>query len=120
MFPHNPNLKVPARKLRKNMTLSETLLWQYLRKSQMLGYRFRRQEPIGNYIVDFFCRKLNLAIEIDGSSHDGKYELDMKRQREIEGLGITVLRFGDKEVKRNINGVLRGIENWIISTHPVN
>ncbi len=87
----------------------------------MLGYRFRRQEVIGNYIVDFFCRKLKLAIEIDGSSHDEKYELDMKRQREIESYGITVLRFGDKEVKENIESVLRGIEVWIrSSTLPVN
>ena len=79
----------------------------------MLEYRFRRQEIIGNYITDFFCRKLKLAIEIDGSSHDEKYELDMKRQREIESYGITVLRFSDKEVKENIEGVLRGIEGWI-------
>ncbi len=87
----------------------------------MLGYRFRRQEVIGNYIVDFFCRKLRLAIEIDGSSHDEKYELDMKRQREIESYGITVLRFSDKEVKENIESVLRGIEVWIrSSTLPAN
>ncbi len=120
MFPQNRNLKVLARNLRKDMTLSETLLWQHLRKGQMLGYRFRRQEIIGNYIMDFFCRKLNLAIEIDGSSHDGKYELDMKRQEEIESLGITILRFGDKDVKKNIDGVLKGIEDWIRSTYPVN
>ena len=87
----------------------------------MLGYRFRRQEIIGNYIVDFFCRKLKLVIEIDGSSHDEKYELDMKRQREIESYGITVLRFSDKEVKENIESVLRGIEVWIkSSTLPAN
>ncbi len=87
----------------------------------MLGYRFRRQEVIGNYIVDFFCQKLKLVIEIDGSSHDEKYELDMKRQREIESYGITVLRFSDKEVKENIESVLRGIEVWIkSSTLPVN
>ena len=87
----------------------------------MLGYRFRRQEVIGNYIVDFFCQKLKLVIEIDGSSHDEKYELDMKRQREIESYGITVLRFSDKEVKENIESVLRGIEVWIkSSTLPAN
>ncbi|WP_036226210.1 endonuclease domain-containing protein [Mesoaciditoga lauensis] len=121
MVTKNKKLKVLARNLRKDMTLSETLLWQYLRKGQMLGYRFRRQEVIGNYIVDFFCRKLRLAIEIDGSSHDEKYELDMKRQREIESYGITVLRFSDKEVKENIESVLRGIEVWIrSSTLPAN
>jgi very-short-patch-repair endonuclease len=113
MIPRNKNLKAVARKLRKNMTLSETLLWQYLRKEQMIGYRFRRQEVIRNYIVDFFCRKLKLAIEIDGISHDEKYELDIKRQKEIEKLGITFLRFSDKEVKSDIEGVLKGIKEWI-------
>jgi Protein of unknown function (DUF559) len=65
-------LKELARKLRQNMTLGEVLLWQRLKRKQMRGYDFDRQRPIDRYIVDFYCKDLKLAIEIDGSSHDGE------------------------------------------------
>ncbi len=79
----------------------------------MHGYKFHRQKPIGNYIVDFFCSELMLAIEIDGNSHDEKYEKDVLRQKEIERFGVNFLRFSDHEVKTNMKGVLSGIKNWI-------
>ncbi|TVQ04040.1 MAG: endonuclease domain-containing protein [Balneolaceae bacterium] len=111
---YNPKLKERARELRNNSTLSEILLWNEIKQRKMLGYQFYRQRPIGNYIVDFFCFKLRLVIEIDGNSHDEcKFEYDMKRQNYLESLGFTVLRFDDLEVKKDIDNVLRVIESWI-------
>ncbi len=79
---YNPKLIPLARKLRNNSTLAEILLWEEIKNRKMLGYRFLRQKPIGNYIVDFFCNKLKLAIEIDGDTHrEENFENDMKRQK---------------------------------------
>ena len=113
IIPYNPKLVPLARKLRNNSTLSEVLLWLKLRNKQFMGYDFDRQKPIDNYIVDFFCKELILAIEIDGSSHDYKYEQDLSRQQSIETFGVTVIRFEDIRVKKDIEGVLRELE-WQI------
>jgi very-short-patch-repair endonuclease len=80
----------------------------------MLGYDFDRQKPINNYIVDFFCNELMLAIEIDGISHDYKVVEDEMRQSKLESLGIRFLRFNDSDVKENIEGVVTSIRNWIL------
>ena len=113
IFPYNSDLKELARQLRKNMTLSEVLLWNELKQKQMLGLDFDRQRPIGNYIVDFYCKELKLAIEIDGDTHIYRYDYDDERQRNLEKLGIRFLRFDDIEVKKNMSNVLRVIEDWI-------
>lgn len=110
---YNPRLKELARKLRNNSTKSEVLLWKYLKGKQMRSYDFHRQKSIGNYIADFFCHRLMLVIEIDGVTHDYKVTSDEKRQKFLESLGIMVLRFSDEDVKKNINGVLIEIEEWI-------
>jgi len=110
---YNPNLKELARQLRKNSTLSEVLLWQYLKGKQILGYDFDRQKPVDNYIVDFFCNELMLAIEIDGDTHNYKIERDIKRQKRLEASGIRFLRFTDKDVKEKIEGVVMMIGEWI-------
>ena len=99
--------------LRNNMTLVEILLWNQLKQKQMMGYDFHRQKPIEEYIVDFFCPKLSLAIEIDGESHDGKLETDSRRQQEIEKLGVHFLRFLDDEAKKNLDGVFLVIRERI-------
>lgn len=114
-MPYKPHLKGLARDLRNNSTLSEIILWKNIKGKQMLGYDFHRQKPLGNYIVDFFCNELMLAIEIDGSSHyvEGAYEKDVRRQKEIEGYGVRFLRFEDISVKKNIQMVLEVIVNWI-------
>ena len=75
---YNPKLKNLARTLRNNSTLSEVLLWNHLKGKQMKGYDFHRQKPLDNYIVDFFCPKLRLIIEIDGESHLFKGKDDQK------------------------------------------
>lgn len=113
IIPYNPKLKETARKLRNNSTLSEVLLWNRLKRKQMKDYQFFRQKPIDNYIVDFFCYELMLAIEIDGDSHVDKIEEDQLRQKRLESLGINFLRFTDFDVKKNMNGVLQYIEKWI-------
>lgn len=113
ILPYNPKLKELAKKLRKNSTLSEVLLWKYLSKKQMLGYDFHRQKPIDNYIVDFFSHDLMLAIEIDGATHYCDEEKDEKRQKRLESFGIRFLRFGDAQVKKNLEGVVDEIRFWI-------
>ena len=114
IIPYNPKLKPIARELRKNSTLSEVLLWKEI-KGKKLGYEFHRQVPIDQYIVDFFCHELMLAIEIDGSSHDSEevQVKDLDRQSEMEGFGVSFLRFDDLDVKRNLKEVVRSIEEWI-------
>lgn len=118
-LPYRSSLKAIARTLRKEMTLAEVLLWSELKRKQMLGYDFHRQKPIDQYVVDFFCPKLLLVIEIDGASHVGKQEEDSRRQKEIEQCGISSLRFSDKEVKQNLNGVLACIREWIAAREGV-
>jgi (E)-4-hydroxy-3-methylbut-2-enyl-diphosphate synthase len=118
IVPYNSNLKQLASQLRKNMTLSEVLLWNELKKKQVLGYDFDRQRPIQNYIVDFYCKELNLAIEIDGDTHIYRYDYDEERQRDLEKIGIHFLRFEDIEVKKNMMNVLRVIEDWIEKNKP--
>ncbi len=104
------HLKPYAQKLRQSGNLSEVLLWNEI-KGNKLGYRFLRQRPLGNYIVDFFCHSLALAIEIDGAaSHDSKIERDEKRQKELEEMGINIIRCKDAEVRYNLDGVVAMIK----------
>ena len=112
-IPYNKNLKEYSRKLRNNSTLSEVLLWNHLKAGKMKGYTFNRQKPLLNYIVDFYCKKINLVIEIDGNSHNNRHKEDLIRQKELEQYNLHFLRFDDLEVKKNIDNVLRSIENWI-------
>ena len=82
----------------------------------MMGYIFNRQKTIANYIVDFYCKVLNLVIEVDGKSHDNeeKYYYDMNRDKILESLGLKILHFEDKEIKKNMNRVLEIIQNYIL------
>jgi very-short-patch-repair endonuclease len=86
-----------------------------LKRKQMRGYDFDRQKPIDRYIVDFYCKDLKLAIEIDGSSHDGEEAKinDEIRQERLESLGVRFSRFTDADVKRNMEMVVDSIELWI-------
>jgi very-short-patch-repair endonuclease len=118
IIPYNPELKELARDLRKNMTFSEVLLWNELKQKKILGYDFDRQRPVDNYIVDFYCKELSLAIEIDGSTHYYRDEEDEIRQKNLEKLGVHFLRFDDIEIKKNMFNVLRVIEDWIIKNQP--
>ena len=110
---YNPNLKALSRRLRRKGTLSEVLLWMQIKGGQIEGYKFTRQKPIGNYIVDFYCSRIRLAIEIDGISHEDKFKEDKIRQKEIEKQGVKFLRFYDSDVKNNMEGVVAVIRDWI-------
>ena len=93
-------LKQRRRDLRNNLTSAEAGLWKLLKSKQIDGYRFRRQFSIGNYIIDFYCPQKKVAIELDGAHHytTAGYENDMKRDQDLKGLGVTVLRFENREV----------------------
>ena len=102
------SVKDRRRELRNNMPDAEVLLWQQLKGRQLLGYKFRRQYSVGEYIVDFFCPELRLGIELDGDSHfeEGAKEYDAGRDRFIQSFGITMNRYLNTDVYENMDGVL--------------
>ena len=112
IIPYNPKLREYAKELRNNSTLCEILLWEQI-KNKALGVEFKRQVPILEYIVDFYCQEIRLAIEVDGSIHDFRYIEDAQRQREMEKYGITFIRFTNKEIKYNMFGVILSLETKI-------
>lgn len=113
-FHYNKRLKDFARRLRKDSTPGEIKLWvEVLSKRQMKGYRFLRQRPVLNYIVDFFCKELKLAIEVDGSSHIFKQEQDVIRDKKLSSLGFHVVRFEENEVRKDIDNIIRELEYQI-------
>lgn len=114
-LPYNRFLKEFSRELRSHSTLSEIHLWQKLRASQFREYAFNRQKPLDNYIVDFYCKKLNLVIEIDGDSHFDHLSMveDQERQIILEKMGVVFLRFTDLEVKKSMPWVLAEINAFI-------
>jgi len=98
--------------LRNNMPLAEQLIWHKLKNKQLVGYKFRRQYSINNFVVDFYCPKTKLAIEIDGESHFDSIKskiIDMDRQKSIESVGIKIIRFTNNDIYNNIDGVLQEI-----------
>ncbi|GAA0738868.1 endonuclease domain-containing protein [Gaetbulibacter jejuensis] len=112
IIPYKPELREYARHLRKNSTMSEILLWQNI-KNRAFGVQFHRQVPMLDYIVDFYCHEIGLAIEIDGSSHEHKYFYDARRQGRLEKEGVVFIRFSDIEVKQNMFSVLLSLETKI-------
>ncbi|OHD71249.1 MAG: DNA (cytosine-5-)-methyltransferase [Spirochaetes bacterium RBG_16_49_21] len=106
-----------ARQLRKNQTEAEKKLWKYLKSKQVKGLKFRRQEPIGSYIVDFACFENKLVIELDGSQHIEDKENDIERDDWLKSQGFAVIRFWNNEVMNNIDGVLAVIF-YFCSNHP--
>ncbi|MFC1851554.1 endonuclease domain-containing protein [candidate division CSSED10-310 bacterium] len=109
----NTKLVQKARKLRKSSTIAEIKIWEKLKTRQLKNYRFLRQKIIGNYIVDFYCCKLKLAIEIDGQYHQNRCQEDRNRQKTLELAGITIVRFTNAEVHSNLNRVLQVIHDKI-------
>ncbi|MBL7960105.1 DUF559 domain-containing protein [bacterium] len=113
--PYRKNLTALSRKLRKNSTQGEIALWKRLRNRQCSGLQFNRQKPLGNYIADFYCKAVNLVIEIDGYSHtfESAHQKDLERQKDLETMGIKVLRFTEGEARNNTDQVLRVIEAFV-------
>jgi very-short-patch-repair endonuclease len=114
LIPYDQRMKFIARKLRKNMTLSEILLWQQIRRRK-LGVQFHRQVPMDRFVVDFYCHEIMLAIEIDGNTHDNPVNFisDSERQRRLESFGVRFIRFQDNDVKKDLDGVVRYLKRKV-------
>ncbi len=113
-LPFRKDLKARARVNRKNMNRPEAKLWyEVLSNRKFQGYRFLRQKPIENYIIDFFCSKLNLGIEIDGESHDEQKEYDKLRTLNLNNIGIKIIRYSNADIMCNLEGVYLDLEQKI-------
>ena len=112
-LPVNKSLRLRARELRKNSTLSEVLLWNVLKQKRANGLDFDRQKVIGNYIVDFYCRQASLVIELDGSQHftDRGEAYDNIRTEVLEKYGLSVLRISNLDITKNFSGVCECIND---------
>ncbi|WP_426024196.1 endonuclease domain-containing protein [Brevundimonas sp. PWP3-1b1] len=95
-----------ARILRRTLTPPEARLWVHLRRRALDGLKFRRQHPVGVYVLDFYCAEAMLAVEVDGESHADRFEHDARRTRWLERQGIAVVRFSAESVRVNLGGVL--------------
>jgi len=112
---YDHKLKQPSRQLRNKSTEAEILLWSKIRLKQLKNLIFYRQKPLGGYIVDFYCPKAKLVVEVDGSQHfteNGK-EYDHVRDEFLNNMGLTVLRFTNVDVMDNIDGVVEVIERYL-------
>ena len=109
MLKHNaPSLKTRRQELRSTMTPAEIKLWQAIKHRQLNGLKFRRQHSIGRYIVDFYCPSAKLVVELDGAAHDSEsaWRYDEQRTALISSLGLTILRFENRVIMENLDGVL--------------
>jgi very-short-patch-repair endonuclease len=113
IIPYRRDLRTKAKKLRNESTFSEIMLWCEIKNRRLHGYQFHRQVPMLDYIVDFYCHELMLAIEIDGESHRSKVSYDGDRQKRLEERGVRFLRFDDARLKMDIDKVVEEIEEWI-------
>lgn len=111
-FGAGPELMRIAGDLRKSMTLAEKILWEKLKNRQLNGFKFRRQHPLKDFIVDFFCYDAMLVIEVDGAVHDDDYqnERDFQRTQILKRLGIKEIRFKNEELVNHIDQVIQKIE----------
>ena len=114
-LPYNPQLKQYSRQLRLHGEMSEAMLWKHL-QAKKTGYVFNRQKPILNYIADFYCKELDLVIEIDGKSHfsEESQEKDKERDRQMAVLGLRVIRVSDKDIRNNAEHVVKCIFESIV------
>ena len=108
-------LNILARELRKNSTIQERRLWNLLKNRQFHNLKFKRQQPMGNYIVDFICKEAKIIVEIDGGQHNEPENIkaDEERTKFLEQLGYKVIRFWNNEIYENIEGVIKKLEQEI-------
>jgi very-short-patch-repair endonuclease len=108
-----------AKELRQRMTPAEHILWERLRGRRLSGLKFRRQHPTGACVVDFYCAKARLVIEIDGGIHLGQVEADADRSHELEAQGYQVLRFTNELIEADLESVLSAIQIACQSKAPL-
>ena len=111
-------MKARARSLRRNSTDAEVLVWQHLRSRRLLGCKFRRQVPIGKYIVDFLCEDPPIIIELDGGQHMEQERYDQTRTNWLQANGFLVLRFWNNDIAENLEGVLESLFSTIEKSRP--
>ncbi len=111
---NRPELKNKRKQLRNHSTSAEAELWQYLKAKQVCNLKFRRQHSINNYILDFYCPAIKLGIELDGEYHIYNEEYDVKRDKELELLGIIICRFENSIVFQHPALIISEIKNHII------
>jgi very-short-patch-repair endonuclease len=104
-----PSIKQAAKQLRKTLTSAEEVLWNALRNRQLAGLKFRRQYPVGRFILDFFCPTCKLVIEVDGEIHDQQLDYDTARTQQLKSHGYRVLRFSNRHILTNLPAVLSEI-----------
>ena len=107
-----------ARRLRSNLTDAESYLWRHLRFRQIAGHKFRRQRPIGPYIVDFVCLEKKVVIEVDGGQHAQTQTLDDTRDKWLRSQGYVVLRFWNNEVLREVEAIKEAILRALTEPPP--
>ncbi len=107
-----------ARELRNQPSPAERRLWRALSRGQLSGFKFSRQMPIGPYFADFLCRTAKLVVELDGNSHDARFEYDTRRDQFLTTQGFTVLRFNNTDVMDNLQGVLQTISVALVKLSP--
>jgi very-short-patch-repair endonuclease len=100
------NIKSKAKHLRKNLTRQEIILWNGLRRRNILGLHFRKQHPYGIYMLDFYCFKAGLVLEVDGDIHLYRKEYDQERTNYLESTGLVVLRFNNEDIETRLDWVL--------------
>ena len=111
-------MNLTARKLRSRLTDAEKKLWQHIRYRQLKGFKFRRQAPIGRYIVDFVCFEKQVIIELDGGQHAAQQDYDHSRSEWLQSQGFKVLRFWNNDVMNNIDGIKEVIALYLVTPHP--
>jgi very-short-patch-repair endonuclease len=107
-----------AKRLRHEMTDAERVLWREVRAHRFASFKFKRQEPLGLYVVDFVCYQAKLIVELDGGHHAEQQEPDAERTRWLESRGFRVVRFWNNDVLTNIAGVMQEIEKELNTTSP--
>ena len=118
-IPYNKTLTEKAQKNRKNPTPAEQKLWHEILQSKRLDdLKFTRQKPLDEYIVDFYCAKLMLAIEIDGDTHAGQKQYDKDRTKNLNKFGVEVIRYTNAEVLNNLEGVYQDLHKRISARKP--
>lgn len=117
-LPQNKSLSGLAQNMRNFGTKAEAVLWKYIKNKKGYGFQFHRQKNIGKYIVDFYCPRLGLVIEVDGNSHDNKYEYDRERDEYLKKLGLCVLHIDNDDVLFRTSNALFYVDTFIV--HRIN
>ncbi|MFB9097429.1 endonuclease domain-containing protein [Flavobacterium jumunjinense] len=119
-LPYNPELKNRAKSLRKGYNFAEVVFWKQVRNKSFWGIDFDRQKIIGNYIVDFYIKKLGLVIEIDGESHNNKENYDLKRENYMLSQGVLIFKTTNFRILHDLDNVMKELEHFIIEKYGCN